>query len=165
MSGAERLQEQSCDVSRLCKVQTSTSSGAAPASKCSGWVWHFQGPRQGPGSSPSFCDLHAGAQVVLCFVFLFVSPGRVASLLLGGIWGRRMLAPISQLCLHFPVRDVWGPVLPGPWCPLQTLLFDIPVGFRRGHHVQGPRSGGRETRFWEVPSPSLSTSGLRTSRD
>lgn len=69
---------------------------------------------------------------MLCFPVWLLAAGSL-SLLLGGNWGREDASlPSPQLCLHFTVGEIWGPIFPQSLCvPLQHLLFDIPGGFTR----------------------------------
>lgn len=137
---------------RLHNVQPSTRFGTVSAPKHSGRGLAVSPVTPRPGQQPQFLVTFLRAfRLVLCFVFLFGSSLQGGlSLLLGGNWGREGASlPSPQLCLHFPVGEIWGPIFPRPLCvpPLQHLLFEIPGGFTR-EGQNGLRGGGGAGGWW-----------------
>lgn len=150
-----------------------------------GGVWHLGWPHRGLDNSSSFWwpSSRLWGCALLCFVVCFLTAGWPFP---ASGWeqgeGRRF-APISTAVFTRPCQRLSGvqPFL-SPSCPFREMRFDIPVGFARegrsesrGYHAKGAGGkceglGGRKEQcrelfeFWEASSPSLSLSGLKTSR-
>lgn len=132
---------------RLHNVQPSTRFGTVSAPKHSGRGLAVSPVTPRPGQQPQFLVTFLRAfRLVLCFVFLFGSSLQGGlSLLLGGNWGREGASlPSPQLCLHFPVGEIWGPIFPRPLCvPPSNTCYLRSLGASQGRVRMDCGGGGR----------------------